>query len=288
MGRAVLLGMVMVLVSVLPADATWSIVATDPATGRVGVAIASCVPASVLGEVSEPLFPVVLIPGTAAGVSQAQLNVDAPERIRELVDAGETPSDIVADLASADFDEQAELRQHALVNIDGEVAAFTGSENNSEALDRQGPSVSVQGNLLVSPAVVDDALSSFLDSMQTDADLARALVAGLVAGSEAGGDRRCPESTALFAHLAVAEPGDAPEAPTVLFTVVVAEGSDQNPVVVLTERLATGERGVVDLGGGPAGTGGLVRIVVLIAAAIGLGAGFIVFKRGLGSTKARR
>ena len=154
LGPRIFVGPVLAVLAVLvvtsPADATWSIVAVDPETAEVGAAIASCVPAEFLGQPSQPLVPLVLIPGTAVAVTQAQLNLDVPDRIAELVAVGATPDEIIADLTAEEFDEVAPLRQHAVVALPTEVAAFTGSETEADSLDRQGPSVSVQGNLLVS------------------------------------------------------------------------------------------------------------------------------------------
>ena len=284
-----------------PAEATWSIVGVDAETGEVGAAIASCVPVEILGDSEEPLVPLVIVPGVAVGVTQAQLNLDAPPRMRELVAAGASPAEIIDDLSGSEFDEVASLRQHAIIRLpddgtavgeaDGdaiEVAAITGADNSPEALDRAGEGVSVQGNLLVSSAVVDDALASYQDAIDGDADLASALAEGLLAGSSAGGDRRCGEQTALFAQLVVARPTDDPTAPSILLTVSVDEGDGQNPVVLLAEAHRSGQMGVVDAGAGSSGSGGLVRISALALAGVMVVVSLVALKRGMGSIRARR
>lgn len=271
-----------------PAGATWSIVATDQATGEVGTALASCVPAEVLGEPDLPLVPVVLVPGRTAAVTQAQLNVAAPERIRELVAAGAQPDEIITDLASQDFDELAPLRQHAVASVTGEVAAFTGAETSAEALDAQGDGVSVQGNLLASGSVVGDALAAFETERASGRTLAEALIAGLVAGSDAGGDRRCGPQTALFAQIAVAGPDDDGDRPAILLTVVVGDGDGRNPVTILESAFADGERGLIDAGEATTSAGARVRTGVLIAALFMLVAGGLAVRRGIGSVSARR
>ena len=270
------------------AGATWSIVAVDDETLEVGVAIASCVPADILGSPGEPLAPVVLMPGEGAAVTQGQLNLAAPARIRELVAAGAAPADIIDDLTGPEFDEVADLRQHALVTLTGEGAAYTGDGTSPEALDQQRPDVSVQGNLLADRAVVGDAADRFEAEREAGADLATALARALAAGSEAGGDRRCPDTTALFAQVAVAGPDDDPLAPSRLVTVTIAEGDADNPVILLAEAVDGGRNGWIDAAGEPSGTGGLVRLVVLVAAAVALVGGGWVFLRGLGSVRARR
>lgn len=241
--RASLVGVAVVAVVLVatmsPATATWSIVAVDPETGDVGVAIASCVPAVLLGDLDQPLEPVVIVPGVGAGVSQALLNSQAPSEIRRQLEATVPPSAIVEALMDSAFDDQSSQRQHAVVAVSGDSAAATGDANVAGALDAQGRSVSAQGNILVSPAVVYDAVGAF---ETTSGHLAERLVAALVAGGDAGGDSRCADQTALFAQVVVAEPDDAADAPSVLLTVAVVEGDGQNPVTVLADAFAEGRR----------------------------------------------
>ena len=287
LAAAAVLAITLLLAIAGPASATWSIVATDQDTGEVGAAIASCVPGEVLGDLDKPLVPVVLAPGTSAAVTQAQLNLDAPARIAELTAAGSTPAEIVEGLIDEAFDDLAPLRQHAVAATTGEVAAYTGAETNAVALDAQGDAVSVQGNLLVAPAVVDDALASFEASRTAGQSLGDALVAALDAGSLAGGDSRCDEQTALFAQVVVASPGDEANAPSTIITVVVDEGDGQNPVALLTSAYANGDRGVVEAGQGSTGSNVFTIVVLALAAAMIVG-GILVVRRGIGSVRARR
>lgn len=271
----------------VPAGATWSVVAVDPETGEVGAALASCVPPAILGRPDTPLVPIVLVPGEGAAVTQGELNLAAPNRIIELVKAGAAPAQIVDDLVRPEFDAAAPTRQHAVVTAVG-AAAYTGTELSPEALDRQGAAVSAQGNLLVSDEVVASALTGFEDSRAGGGDLRDALVAGLVAGSGQGGDRRCPDQTALFAQLAVARPGDDPDHPTTLITVTVDQGDGQNPVTLLAEAVAEGRSGLIEAGTGRSGLGRLVQIGALLAATAMAVGGVVLVRRGLGSTRARR
>ncbi len=228
-----------VLLGLAPASATWSIVGVDPDTGEVGVAIASCVPGVLLGDLDQPLEPVVLVPGVGAGVSQAALNSDAPPEMRRLIAAGEGADSIVSAITAPEFDNRSEERQHALVLLDGDGAGFTGLANQSVALDRPASLGWAQGNILVSEAVIDDSVSAF---ETTEGDLASKLVAALQAGGDAGGDSRCGEQTALFAHVVVADREDPADAPSVLLSVSVVEGDGQNPVALLSEAFEAGER----------------------------------------------
>lgn len=221
-----------------PASATWSIVGVDPDTGEVGVAIASCVPASALGDLAEPLDPVALAPGHGAGVSQALLNNAVPPEIERLLSSGSFPGSVIDSVINPTFDDDFQERQHAVVTSDGTAAGFTGSNNAAVALDRQAANVSAQGNLLVSDDVIIQALAAF-EKGQGES-LTTRLVNALEAGSEAGGDSRCPGQTALFAHVVVAAPDDDPNAPTVHLITTVDQGSGENPVDVLAALYRNG------------------------------------------------
>ncbi|MEL7157990.1 MAG: DUF1028 domain-containing protein, partial [Actinomycetota bacterium] len=276
------------------AGATWSVVAVDPETGEVGAAIASCVPGDILGEPTGPLVPVALVPGVGAGVSQGQLDVGAPGRIIELLETGSDPAAVVDDLTDPERDALFAVRQHAVVAaVDGPaasatVAAHTGAELSAAALDRQGDGVSVQGNLLVADAVVDDALGAYASARAADGALADALVDALVAGARAGGDRRCGDQTALFAQVVVAGPDDDPTQPTTVLTVLVADGDGRNPVEELATAWSEGRRGLIDLDQPSPAGGRWFRIAVFVVAGAMVGGAVLAFARGLGAVSARR
>ncbi len=281
-----------------PASATWSIVAVDPETGLVGAAMASCVPAAVLGDPDEALVPVVLVPGTAAAVTQGAIDPEAPPQLRAALVGGAGAAEAVEALTAED--DQVIVRQYAVAVGDGSgpeaVATFTGEEVEAEVGSRAGtalgPSgaerVAATGLLLADAATVDRAFAAYAEARDRGRSMDRALADALLAGSEAGGDRRCPDDqTALFAHLAVAEPDDDPQRPSLLLTVTVDEGDGQNPVALLDTLLDEGRTGWVDAGlaGDPAG---LSRTLVLVVASILAVTAVIVFRRGLGRTSARR
>jgi uncharacterized Ntn-hydrolase superfamily protein len=70
-----------------------------------------------------------------------------------------------------------------------------------------------------------------------DAGLARAVVTALAAGSKAGGDKRCGDTTASSAFITVFRANDGEEA----FVNVVVRRNDaggRNAVIVLQERLS--------------------------------------------------
>ncbi len=231
------LATLLVTVAAAPAAATWSIVGVDSESGDVGVAIASCVPSFALGD---PVELMALVPGVGAGVSQADANRDVPGVMAQHLAEGDSALQIITAVTDPVFDDRANDRQHAVVRLDGgEASAFTGSATLAVALDRQATGVSAQGNILVSEAVVEDSIAAF---EATEGDLTARLVAALSAGSAAGGDSRCPGQTALFATVAVASSGDAPETPTVRLHYAVESGSDQNPIQLLVAAHAAGVR----------------------------------------------
>jgi uncharacterized Ntn-hydrolase superfamily protein len=82
----------------------------------------------------------------------------------------------------------------------GRSATFTGSGCMDWAGGIAGENFAAQGNILASPAVVQNMADTFLS---TKACLADRLVAALRAGQAAGGDRRGQQSAALY----IAKPG---------------------------------------------------------------------------------
>ncbi|GIW74563.1 MAG: hypothetical protein KatS3mg103_1085 [Phycisphaerales bacterium] len=169
------------------ARATWSILLVDTRTGEVAVGSATCL----TGFDLRAATPVLL---TGVGAATAQSFVDSTGRnrvrIRDGLALGATPDQILADLAS--FDPGHATRQYGIVDTLGRAGTFTGSAAGAWAggvvgqID--GIVYAVQGNLLTSPAVVDDAVQAIID---TPGDLAEKLMAAMEAARAAGGDARC-------------------------------------------------------------------------------------------------
>ena len=189
--------------------ATWSIVAVDPRTREVGAAAASCIYAEEfpIDRISE------LVPGTGAVVAQALGNLEARSAIADAIARGESPAGALAQVTAPGADERlgldlARLRQYGAVTFDAGPVSYTGAWNGDWAGARAGSGVSVQGNILRSAAVVDEALAAF--EAEPRACLVERLLAALAAGAHAGGDRRgAPELGSPSAYVAVAQPGDA-------------------------------------------------------------------------------
>jgi uncharacterized Ntn-hydrolase superfamily protein len=150
-----------------------------------------------------------LVEGVGAIAAQAYLNPTYRDRARELMQLGYSPTEIIAQLAIEDASHQ--WRQYGIVDLQGRVDAFTGSNADNEKGHRTGTTgdfvYSIQGNILVSQAVLDDMETAFTG---TNGSLARRLMAALEAGDAAGGDARCTSygKTALSAFITVLRPGD--------------------------------------------------------------------------------
>ncbi len=150
-----------------------------------------------------------LVEGVGAIAAQAYLSPTYRDRARELMQLGYTPAEIIAQLAIEDANHQ--WRQYGIVDLEGRVDAFTGSNADAEKGHRTGTIgdfvYSVQGNILVDQTVLDDMETAFRG---TSGSLAKRLMAVLEAGDDAGGDARCTSygKTALSAFITVLKPGD--------------------------------------------------------------------------------
>lgn len=208
------LALVGLLAAAAPARATWSIAAIDPATREVGVAGASCI----LG--SEVIA--VIVPDHGAAVVQAMTNPDARVKLRASLAAGRSATGALHEVTTRWFDSflgapTRNLRQYGVVTLDDPAApvSFTGLWTPGARAAEAARGVTVQGNSLRGPEVVTRALARFRAAGHgCTPRLADRLMAALVAGGEAGGDKRCaPALAALSAFLYVAAPGDDPRRP---------------------------------------------------------------------------
>ncbi|MFC6753143.1 DUF1028 domain-containing protein [Halorubrum tibetense] len=165
---------------------TFSIVAHDPETEAVGVAVQSKFVS--VGSV---------VPFAAADAgaiaTQSFANVaygpDGLDLLREGYTAAEAIDALVED------DEEAASRQVGVVGADGSIAAYTGDDCLDVAGDQQGETYTVQGNILENEATLT-AMAEAYES--EDGDLPERLLAALFAGDEAGGDSRGKQSAALY------------------------------------------------------------------------------------------
>jgi uncharacterized Ntn-hydrolase superfamily protein len=170
----------------IPLVATFSIVAFDPETQELGVAVQSKFPA--VGS---------LVPWVKAGVgaiaTQALANTRyGPDGLKLLQD-GLAPEKVIDRLVAED--PRREHRQVGIVDAQGRVATFTGKECLTWAGGKQGQHFVVQGNILTGKEVADAMAEAFEKS---EGELGTRLIDALEAGQQAGGDRRGCQAAALY------------------------------------------------------------------------------------------
>lgn len=169
-----------------PTVATFSIVAYDPNTQELGIAVQSKVVS--VGSV---------VPWAKAGAgaiaTQASANTSyGPEGLK-LLEQGLDPNEVIKKLTAADKD--AAHRQIGVVDAKGRVASFTGPKCNPWAGNKTGKYYTVQGNILTGPEVIEEMAKAFEESK---GELGSRLIDALDAGQAAGGDKRGKQAAALY------------------------------------------------------------------------------------------
>ena len=164
---------------------TWSILARDPATGTLGVAVASRFFA--VGAICP------FVEGRVGALAtQALVNpmyaVHAMPRLR----AGEAPQSIPAALVSPD--PGADQRQFHIIDASGRIAQHTGTNCVDWAGHVAAENVSVAGNMLAGEATVRATLEAYLSA---SGSMAERLLTAMEAGEQAGGDKRGKQSAGL-------------------------------------------------------------------------------------------
>lgn len=165
---------------------TWSIVARDPQTGHLGVAVAS------------RFFAVgAVVPHVRGGVgaiaTQAFVSpIWGTNGIRMLAD-GMAPRQVIDALVARDNGHP--NRQYHLIDAQGRNAAFTGADCVDWCGQIVGDGVSVAGNMLEGPQVLQATLDAYRSAM--DQPFADRLLAAMQAGEDAGGDKRGRQSASL-------------------------------------------------------------------------------------------
>jgi uncharacterized Ntn-hydrolase superfamily protein len=166
--------------------ATFSIVARDPVTEELGVAVQSrAFRAAAIVSYAKS--------GVGAIATQASANQSYGPRGLELLEQGLSPDEVVTRLTIAD--EGRDRRQLAVIDAQGRVSAYTGSRTSDWAGHIEGNNYSVQGNILVSEQVVQAMAQAF---ETTEGELAERLMAALDAGQAAGGDARGKQSGGIL------------------------------------------------------------------------------------------
>jgi uncharacterized Ntn-hydrolase superfamily protein len=165
---------------------TFSIVARDPNTGELGVAVQS------------HWFSVgPIVPWAEAGVgavaTQSFVEPSYGKLGIELMRNGKSAPDALRVLLAGD--EGRDVRQVAMIDTQGRVDAWTGKNDIQAAGHIVGKNYSVQDNLMVNDKVWP-AMSAAFESNR--GDLADRMLAALDAAQAAGGDIRGRQSAALI------------------------------------------------------------------------------------------
>jgi uncharacterized Ntn-hydrolase superfamily protein len=165
---------------------TFSIVAFDPSTKDLGVAVHS------------RYFSVgSVVPWAEAGVgaiaTQSFVNVSYGPRGLQLLKEGLTVNEVIKRLTGQD--KARDYRQLGIVDSKGNVAVFTGEKCLKWAGSRIGKNYVALGNILADEEVVNNMGKKF---ESTNDDLAGKFIAALESGEEAGGDIRGKQSASLL------------------------------------------------------------------------------------------
>ncbi|HEY2604228.1 MAG TPA: DUF1028 domain-containing protein [Thermoleophilaceae bacterium] len=165
---------------------TYSLVARDPETGDLGVAVQS------------HFFSVGSVvawaePGVGAVATQSFVEVSYGPRGLGLMRNGRSAAGALGELV--DKDEGEASRQVAMIDAAGRVAVHTGQACIAEAGHRVGQQLSAQANMMRN-ATVPDAMVTAYSSMT--GDLGDRLLAALDAAEAEGGDVRGRQSAALL------------------------------------------------------------------------------------------
>jgi len=166
---------------------TFSIVARDPITGEMAVGVQS------------HWFSV----GTAVSWGEAGIGVVATQSFvnksygikgLELMKQGKTAPDALQELLAAD--EGREVRQVAMIDVNGNVNSFTGKSCINHAGNIVGKNYAVQSNMMLTDKV-NTAMSKAFEGSEGKPLAERVLIA-LQAAQSAGGDIRGKQSAAIL------------------------------------------------------------------------------------------
>lgn len=167
---------------------TFSIVARDPESGEMGVAVQShwFSVGSVVAWAEA---------GVGAVATQSLVEVSYGPLGLALMRAGKSAPEALAALLVADGNGGRDIRQVAMVDAQGQVAAHTGARCIADAGHEMGEGFSVQANMMANPDVWPAMAYAYREA---EGDLAGRMLAALEAGQAAGGDIRGQQSAAIL------------------------------------------------------------------------------------------
>lgn len=221
------------IISVVQAYATWSIIVIDPRTKEIGIAGASCT-YSVYGIGA-------IIPGKGAVIVQAMSNGAARAKGLQLIMADAPPEQILEAMKNPQFDPEHQQYAIVCVNYPDKALTYTGSETTAAkgALTEKG--ISVQGNTLTNPNELQAVMTAALNAQRASLSIEDVLMLALEAGAKFGGDKRCGDRKASSAFLTVARPNDVRQKP---YLNLIVNGTDDtvNAVDALRQKFENWKR----------------------------------------------
>ena len=165
---------------------TFSIVGMDPETNEWGIAVAS--------KVLDVGYIVPWLEAEIGAVAtQAYANPFIGPWALDALSQGKSADEALKIILEKDT--VPEERQIGIVDKNGKSSAYTGQNNLEWAGHKTATNVSVQGNILFGPEVIDSMLAVF---QRVDGPLAERLLSALEAGEKAGGDKRGKQSAAII------------------------------------------------------------------------------------------
>jgi uncharacterized Ntn-hydrolase superfamily protein len=168
---------------------TWSIIARDDSTGRIGIIVATR-----FFAVGARVPHIKTDVGAIA--TQAFVNPFYGPQGLALLQAGASADDAVRFLTGAD--EGRDHRQIHALDRRGNFAAYTGTSCVDWCGHLIGPTFSIAGNMLAGPQVIESTAAAYRENHTMP--FARRLIAAMKAGEAAGGDKRGRQSAALLVH----------------------------------------------------------------------------------------
>lgn len=200
-------GLMVLFISPVFPQETFSIVAIDTITGEAGSAGASCLDsrhtaggASIISDIH---------PGRGAIHTQALYHAVNQVNAGEKMEKGFSPGEIIEWLKKNDFAGNPKIRQYGIADLDSagnpRTAAFTGSETEDYKNHLTGRNYAIQGNILLGQKILDSMEARFL---RTRGPLEKKLMAALQGAKIPGADTRCkPEGvSSLSSFLRIAKP----------------------------------------------------------------------------------
>ena len=195
------IAILILFLSLIQSEDTFSIIAVDPLTGQVGSAGASCIAGSII--ISD------IHPGIGVIHTQSYWNGTNQNNASDLMDEGVSPTGIISYLTDNDIANNPSIRQYGVVDLieGGRSAAYTGENCFDYKAHILGDTYSIQGNILLGSEILENMENQFLS---TEGNLSQRLIASLQGANIPGADTRCMDDSlsSLSAFVRVAKSDD--------------------------------------------------------------------------------